>query len=120
MMLKSSGDMPRFDNLPRITPEDKARIDAEAMNQISGKLNDADGYDCTECRNRGYVFFADGIYLTQRDCRCMTARRSIRRMQSSGLGKVIHKYTFPLFITSEEWQKRVKDTALAFIADDDP
>ena len=95
-------------------------MDAEAMNQISGRLNDVDGYDCEACRNRGYVFFADGIYLTQRDCECMTARRSIRRMQASGLGKVIHKYTFPLFITSEEWQKRVKETAQAFVADDDP
>lgn len=112
--------MLQCDDLPRPTPEDKARIDAEAMNQIGGRLNDADGYDCVVCRNRGYVFFADGIYLTQKDCECMTARRSIRRMQSSGLGKVIHKYTFPLFITSEEWQKRVKDTAQAFTADDDP
>ena len=90
------------------------------MNQIDGSMNSADGYNCEACRNRGYIFFADGIYLTQKDCECMTARRSIRRMQSSGLGKVIHKYTFPLFITSEPWQERIKETAQAFAAEDYP
>lgn len=104
----------------RPTPEDKARQEAELLNMETGKAHEADGYDCTDCRNRGYHYYAEGIYVTRRDCECQKARRSIRRMQASGLGNVIHKYTFSRYRTEEEWQRRIVETAEAFLDADGP
>lgn len=108
------------DEFKRPTPEEKAQQDADALNEIVGNMHEADGYECGKCLNRGHVHYASGIYTTRAECECMTARRSIRRMQSSGLGKVINKYTFARFRVDEEWQTKVKTTAEAFTADNDP
>lgn len=100
------------------SPEERTQDEADAMNQIQGRENEVDGYECGECLNRGYRYYANGIYVTRADCECQTARRSIRRMQKSGLGDLIHKYTFDRYRTDEEWQRRVKETAAGFLKDD--
>lgn len=106
-----------FENLQPKTPEEKARSDAEALNQQEGHEHEIDGYVCEKCRNRGYTYHANGMYVTRRDCECWQARQSIRRMQRSGLGGVIEKYTFPRYRAEEAWQKRIKDAAEGFCRD---
>lgn len=107
-----------FDDLKPLSPEEKAQKDAEGLNQELGREHEVDGYNCEKCRNRGYVYYAKGIYVTRGNCECWTARQSIRRMQKSGLGNVIGKYTFPLYKAETEWQKTIKATAEAFLQDD--
>ena len=106
-----------FDDLKPKSPEEKARSDAEALNMELGKEHEIDGYVCEKCRNRGYLYYANGIYVTRTDCECQKARMSIRRMQRSGLGNVIQKYTFPLYQADEDWQKTIKEAAVSFTKD---
>lgn len=107
-----------FDAAVSATPEEKAVRDAAALNEEIGREHEIDGYVCEACRNRGYTYIANGAYVTRRDCDCLTARRTIRRMQRSGLGNVITKYTFALYDDAEDWQKTVKATAKAFLKDE--
>lgn len=107
-----------FDEFQPKTPEEKAQSDADALNMELGKEHELDGYVCEKCRNRGYIYYAKGIYVTRADCECWKARQSIRRMQRSGLGNVINKYTFALYNAETEWQKQIKESAKAFLADD--
>lgn len=107
-----------FDEFQPKTPEEKAQSDADALNMEMGKEHELDGYVCEKCRNRGYIYFARDIYVTRTDCECWKARQSIRRMQRSGLGNVINKYTFALYNAETEWQKQIKESAKAFLADD--
>ena len=100
------------------TPEERAKIDAASLNMELGHEHEADGYVCEKCRNRGYMYHANGIYVTRSNCECWKARQSIRRMQKSGLGNVIHKYTFALYNAETDWQKQIKESALAFLKDD--
>ena len=100
------------------TPEERAQADAQALNMELGHEHEVDGYVCEKCRNRGYLYHAKGIYVTRSDCDCWKARNSIRRMQRSGLGNVINKYTFAKYKAETDWQKQIKETAQAFIADE--
>ena len=100
------------------TPEERAKSDAAALNMEIGHEHEIDGYVCEKCRNRGYFYHANGIYVTRSDCECRKARQSIRRMQRSGLGNVINKYTFALYNAETDWQKKIKESAQAFLADD--
>lgn len=104
---------------PRMTHEERARRDADAMNAEIGHENDSDGYNCDLCKNKGYIFGARGMYVYREDCVCRNARNTIRRMQRSGLGTVISK-SFDKFNAQTEWQKQLKDSAQRFVADDSP
>lgn len=108
-----------------LTPEErqqrnleKAQRDADMMNADEGDLHLYDGYVCDKCKNRGYIYYANGTHVTRANCECWTARSSIRRMKASGLEKVIKDYTFSKYIAEDDWQKRIKETAKAFLADD--
>ena len=98
---------------------EKAQRDADALNAVEGNLNAYDGYECARCKNRGYIYVAQGAYVKRADCDCWTARSSIRRMKESGLESVIKRYTFERYATDETWQKQVKACAQAFVRDAD-
>lgn len=106
-----------FEDLKPLSPEEKAQKDAAGLNAKRGSEDATDGYVCDQCLNRGYIYIANGKYVTRRDCDCWKARQSIRRMQKSGLGKVIQKYTFQRYIAETDWQKRIKEAAQAFLQD---
>lgn len=106
-----------FDDLKPKTPAEKAQSDADNLNREEGREHEVDGYVCETCRNRGYIYHADGVRVVRADCECQKARASIRRMMRSGLGNVIQRYTFPLYNAEKEWQKVIKDTALKFTKD---
>lgn len=114
---------------------ENARVQAEAdrYNEQPGALNidhmDArgnlvrgDGIDCEVCLNRGSVYVVltgeDGIarrYFTL--CGCMKRRLAVRRIQDSGMEKAVRRYTFPAFEVAQDWQRQMKETALAYIQD---
>lgn len=91
-------------------------------NNDEGKLHEQDGYNCDICKNKGVIFFPQlsGKYYTMalRDCKCMGVRRTLRRAKNSGLGNVLTDYTFDKYETTDEWQRKFKDTARAFCKDD--
>lgn len=75
------------------------------MNNEPGDLT---GYDCPECKNRGYFFRVDesGRRYTE-DCRCMMVRRSMKYVRESGLADLVGRCTFEAWKTKEPWQKEL-------------
>lgn len=94
------------------------RMKAETANSESGKLNQQDGYDCQICRNKGYIIRAveeNGFWrIVAQECQCMKIRRTIRRMEKSGLKNLMRDYTFGKFEASENWQKTVQNAAASY------
>ena len=98
------------------------REKAELRNKSeAGKAN---GYDCTDCKNRGYFHvyipseYGAGLgYHKVRECKCVGARKSLRRIAQSGLADLIDECTFDAFIVKSEWQKEMKKKAEVFLAD---
>lgn len=101
-----------------MTPEEREQFQVDTLNDTEGDLNKRDGYECTKCKNRGWIAklekYGNQIGHCIGDCECAPIRRSIMRMKRSGLEDVIKKYTFAKFEDSEEWQKVVKHTAMDY------
>lgn len=98
-----------------MTEEEYVKYQTEAYNNSEGNLKYV---DCKICRNKGYIQHYDedfNTYMTE--CECMVKRKSIARLQKSGLGNMIERCTFDSYDVQNSWQKRVKDTALEYIGD---
>lgn len=89
---------------------------ADRYNRASGKLT---GVDCPVCMNRGYVYFVDnGVFgpsLSTRDCECMVQRRSIQRIERSGLKDLMQRYTFDTWQTPQRWQESARRLARRYV-----
>lgn len=84
-------------------------------NAISGSL---DGPDCPICQNRGYTVKVDEKgNLANVECSCMARRRSLKRIERSGLKELLSAYTFDAFQTGEPWQAAMKNKARSFLSD---
>lgn len=99
--------------------EDMEKFKADSFNSSEGRLHEADGYNCPVCKNKGMILRAaqgnNGIWITvSRDCKCMTVRRTIRRMERSGLKNIIRDYTFGKFEAVDDWQKAIKEAAVSY------
>ena len=84
-------------------------------NEATGKLHLNDGYYCTECNNKGFVFGLRGDEMISYTCKCKKIRKSLRIIKESGLADVIEKRTFDNFKTEEEWQESIKAKCLRFL-----
>lgn len=102
----------------QMTPLEYEQFKVDGLNNTVGNRNEEDGYDCSICKNKGYI-----VKLVQEDnsfrqvvadCKCTEVRRSILRMQRSGLKNIIKDYTFEKFRDEEPWQKSVKAAALEY------
>ena len=95
----------------------------ERYNAEVGHLNEVDGYNCPECKNRGHIGFIDidgdanTIHACYPECSCMAIRRSILRMKASGLEKSIRDYTFKRFTIREPWQQKMYDLAQHYLTE---
>lgn len=98
---------------------DYALKQCEWYNESTGDLDISDGYDCAECKNRGYFQVLDGEdNKVMRPCRCQKVRTFIRTMQASGLGDLYRKCTFDRYTVGNEWQRECKETALNYAKSD--
>lgn len=99
------------------------RMKAETVNASVGELDKQDGYNCPLCRNKGYTMQAtteDGKWrIVAVECKCHKIRKSLRRMQRSGLKNIIRDYTFARYQTPEPWQQRIKEAAIAYAQNSD-
>lgn len=106
-------------NSSKLDPKEWAERQCKSLNNEPGTLNEYDGYDCEICKNKGFVMFLDessGTYNeVSRECKCMKIRKSIRRMKKSGLEGSISRCTFEKYEAVEDWQKNIKEKALAFV-----
>lgn len=94
----------------------------ETYNNSVGELN-KDGYECAECKNRGYIAkvcqneMFGYFYEAHVPCKCQKVRATIKRLEKSGLKNIIRDYTFAKFETSEPWQQALKNAAVKFVQD---
>ena len=96
-----------------MTDCERAKRKAAFYNAEHGKLT---GYDCPECLNRGDFLIADeNGDLVYRECRCMTIRRNMKRMEKSGLAPLLEIYTLAKFQTPERWQEIAKEKATDYL-----
>ena len=117
-ILAKLGSMGHTSDLPK-TPEEWEKARADSFNTSVGTLNEEDGYDCKNCRNKGWIMSAvqldNGTWSTEsRHCKCMKVRTAIKRMQKSGLKNIIKDYTFSKFEAAEAWQKTIKEAAMQY------
>lgn len=92
----------------------------ECFNATEGDRNQKDGFDCQLCRNKGLiaklVTESDGRQkVAFADCKCVGIRNAIGRMQRSGRADVIKKYTFQTFHVENDFQRRLKEAAQAYV-----
>ena len=88
---------------------------ADAYNATVGGLS---GYDCKECLNKGHILTVDNSGASAvRDCECMAIRRTLKRMEKSGLKDLLTDCTFDTFRTDSSWQAYAKQAALSYLED---
>lgn len=92
--------------------DDYAQMKVDHYNNEIGKL---EGYDCPICKNKGNIMFLRDGYETLRNCECMEVRKTMRRLEQSGLKDLMINYTFERFKVQSDWQKRAKEMALDFL-----
>lgn len=107
-----------------MTPKEWEQFKVDDWNNTEGNRNEEDGYNCTICKNKGtiakLVDHGNGKYShCFADCKCVETRRSIMRMQRSGLKDIIKDYTFDKFIDTEPWQKSIKAAAMEYAQNPD-
>lgn len=102
-------------SVPSYDPEAFARMKADTINGAPGDLT---GYDCPQCRNRGYIALPkeDGG-VAFRECGCMSIRRCVWEMEKSGLKNIIREKTFEAYHAAEPWQRAIKAGAERYAAE---
>lgn len=89
---------------------------ANDYNALDGDLT---GYNCAICKNKGLIQQVKNGDLVNYQCECMKKRKVIRNLEKSGLADVIKDYTFSAYETHEDWQEKVKKTALDYLKQTD-
>lgn len=76
-------------------------------NEEEGNLNQEDGIDCPVCKNKGYIVYLKGKYEKIKDCECMKARRTFKRLMETGITRdMLERLNFKTFKTNENWQRK--------------
>lgn len=102
-----------------LSNEEREKRNAESFNDSPGSLNEIDEYNCDICHNKGLIMRAfeigDGVWsTTSRECKCMEVRRTIRKMNKSGIKNIIRDYTFTKYEADKDWQKMLKEAAMTY------
>lgn len=95
--------------------EEELQFQAMTYNSEAG---DYKGYDCPICRNKGDVQAVVDGRLVSRNCVCLSIRKTIYKMEQSGLGNLLKTYSFDKYQQTEDWQKYIYQRARAFVEDD--
>lgn len=87
---------------------------AELFNSTEGSLT---GYECPECKNRGYFMRVEDSGQTYSvPCKCQAIRNAMAAMERCGLPKqALADCTWENWETPENWQKSARETAQAYV-----
>lgn len=127
LMMESPEKWAHGSDVPRkqYSDQELEQMRADSYNRSVGRLNETDGFECAECKNKGYIATVYhneqfGYYAeTLVPCKCQKVRRAIQRLNRSGLKNVVRDYTFQKYETPEPWQQAIKNAALQFCEDKD-
>lgn len=81
-------------------------------NKSQGNL---DTYNCPKCRNRGIFYKLVGENVYQVECECLEIRKSIERLDRSGITEKMKENTFDTYIVTEKWQEVLKTRCMEFV-----
>ena len=104
-----------------LTPKEKAEQAARVSNDLQGSLT---GYECKKCKNKGYIYRVEeredvygDLYYTEVACKCecMRIRDELRRIHNSGLSKLLKRYTFRAYNSTESWQRTALQDACDYV-----
>lgn len=111
-------------DMPEMTQQEREQAKADFYNASEGDLHKQDGYNCSKCKNKGYISVVTqneqyGYYCEMlTPCKCQKVRSAIRKLNKSGLKNAVKQYTFDTYETPEPWQQHIKATAQRFCHDD--
>lgn len=73
-------------------------------------------YKCPKCGDTGFLIKVDDEgYRYAIECECLKARKSLQRLERSGLSSLLDKYTFDRYTTKYAFQKDLFDKAQRFL-----
>lgn len=101
---------------PKINPDDYLEYQCNVYNKEKGSLNKTDGIDCGKCLNKGYIAVLKDECLKMQECECMTKRKVMANIKSSGLGKLIEEKSFDNFRTTDkdDWRYIAKGRCMKY------
>ena len=85
---------------------------ADRENAEEGHLK---GIDCRKCKNKGYSVIVRDNEQIMVVCDCMGARKSLERIEKSGLKRAVEEMRFDNFIVTEKWQQDFLTTAKKYV-----
>ena len=88
------------------------------VDTFNNRVGDMKGYDCPICKNKGYIMrLNENLFEVMAECECMKIRKTVSRIEKSGLKYLLKDYTFEKYIVHSEWQKKAKAMAMEFLSD---
>lgn len=87
------------------------------FNESVGTLNEFDGIDCDNCKNKGvisYIKESNGKkFEYSQECSCVKKRKVYSKAKESGLGEFLNKRSKD-YLATNEWQKQNKQLLVNF------
>ena len=88
------------------------KIKVDSYNEEEGSMK---GVDCPLCKNKGMIaVWHDGAPMSFKECECMNKRRSLLRIEASGLSNLLENYTMDKYLALTHEQYVAKNKALEF------
>lgn len=78
---------------------------AEIVKDLIPKEAEERTFKCDKCHDTGFINWDENGIEYARECTCSVRRRTIRRLEKSGLAEQIERYTFKRFKTDKPYQK---------------
>jgi DNA replication protein DnaC len=76
--------------------------------------------NCSKCNNTGWIIYTDKDgYETAKQCDCVKVKQSLARLERSGLGGLLDKYTFDRYIAKYDFQKDLLTKAKNYLNEKD-
>lgn len=72
---------------------------------------------CPKCGGSGYIFSEKDGYRYASECECEKRRKTLARIDRSGMAPLIEACTFDSYDAKTEWQRQVKQAAIKFCDD---
>lgn len=96
---------------------DYTQIMQMRCDSFNAEDGDLSGSNCDKCKNKGLIAAIVNGCECMRECDCMVIRRSLQRVEQSGLRDMVDACTFDSFMVSEDWQQKMKSMAERFCRD---
>lgn len=84
----------------------------EKYNEIAGTLT---GYDCSICKNRGYIAVPVEDWWGVQRCRCEKVRKALKNTRDSGLENLLQKFSLKTFDQTEPYAKKMYAAGRRFL-----